>query len=471
MKDLYKTIYPIFSIVLALFIFVSLIICGGTITGYAQSSSIVDEYESSNVLDDLQKSVINGKDFNITNFPFDNNRDTELLSFIEYCYSYDENRQNDYGLYVYIYNPKGINYDCDSTLNTISLAVADTINNESVEFNYYPLKFLNCSTTLGYEGLFHKFKVVLSDSDKATILSTVKSIERVYKIRQLNLLVQCSTNPTAIAGSTYAYSGYAKGYGSSFSENDSLVCSVTELTAISPTVHHTYFRPNGSNGKNSYTQDTLSSVYFSVPNDLFQNGELSNIRATWLKTMSRWSFVTGDKLFYDFAKSYMGYDVSNFGWQSVATSNPDIAASIPSFNAWEKSNVKYGLNKVSDMRIYACDYMNNNSMVFDYGLNSPEYTDMGLFGGLYFAGEGLENADDFAVSSDDLFEQMQNYDNDFSLTNDPKYKNSEPVKFPNGQYSWQTYYTYQPYFNKYVEADGKVFPYNRVLFEAVDEHI
>ena len=70
-----------------------------------------------------------------------------MLSLVEYCYSFYPEKQDNYGLYVYVYNPKGLKFDTGSSLNTIQLAYG-----ESTSTNYakYPLKYLNCSTETNY---------------------------------------------------------------------------------------------------------------------------------------------------------------------------------------------------------------------------------------------------------------------------------------------------------------------------------
>ena len=44
------------------------------------------DYEQSNVLDDLENSTINGEPFDLEKYNFDTKKDTEVLTFVEYCY-------------------------------------------------------------------------------------------------------------------------------------------------------------------------------------------------------------------------------------------------------------------------------------------------------------------------------------------------------------------------------------------------
>ena len=43
-------------------------------------------YDTTNVLDDLTSSTANGEPFDITDYPFDESKDAQVISFVEYCY-------------------------------------------------------------------------------------------------------------------------------------------------------------------------------------------------------------------------------------------------------------------------------------------------------------------------------------------------------------------------------------------------
>ena len=103
------------------------------------------------------KYLVNGKEFSLTDYNFDAFKETKVLSFVEYCYSFYQNMQDNYGLYVYVYNPKGLKFVENSSLNQIQMAYGLQANQSYVK---YPLLYLNSSTETNYEGLFYKFKVV-----------------------------------------------------------------------------------------------------------------------------------------------------------------------------------------------------------------------------------------------------------------------------------------------------------------------
>ena len=95
-------------------------------------------YEQTNVLDDLKNSTIGGKEFSLEDFNFSTRKKTQVLSFVEYCYSFYENLQDNFGLYVYIYNPQGLNFSGNHPLNSIQMAFgADA----PTSYTKYPLKY------------------------------------------------------------------------------------------------------------------------------------------------------------------------------------------------------------------------------------------------------------------------------------------------------------------------------------------
>ena len=75
---------------------------------------------SSIVLDDLSSMTINGEPFNTDNFGYDDTRDVQVISFLEYGYSLDKEKQADYALFVYLYNPKGLTFANDKQLLTVA---------------------------------------------------------------------------------------------------------------------------------------------------------------------------------------------------------------------------------------------------------------------------------------------------------------------------------------------------------------
>lgn len=88
------------SLFIIIILFVSLFI--GT-NGAAYAMTV-----DSDVYADLMQMTIDGKKFDVADYPADENGETRMLSFIEYGYSFDETARDKFALFVYVYNPKKI---------------------------------------------------------------------------------------------------------------------------------------------------------------------------------------------------------------------------------------------------------------------------------------------------------------------------------------------------------------------------
>lgn len=280
-----------------LLVVVTIITCmASSLTAYAaESSDVVTAFESRNVLDDLEGATIGGETFDLADYPFDEDGNPQIISFTEFCYSCYSNKRDDYGLYVYVYNPSMLAFDTSSERNKLELYYADEANTET-----YVLACCNYSTLTGYEGLFYKFKVKLSSEQRTSILEGVQQSSRVYGIVGIELVVDGDPTDYKCA-QVYTYSGYSLGYGSDVATESSLTCTVSGMEKyLSLDVQSTYWRPAGVTGYKSNTKDTLHSVYFAVPNDYITNyGSITGVHATWLNAYTAPILVTGNKSIYD----------------------------------------------------------------------------------------------------------------------------------------------------------------------------
>ena len=323
------------------------VLLGGqtTLSAYAITSDVQSNYENSNVLDNLKGSTIGGKEFNIADYPHDDNGRPQIISFVEFCYSYYADKQDDYGLYVYVYNPQDIALDMATERNKIQM----TYGNKA-SYSKYVLEFLNYSTESGYEGRFYKFKVRLSDSDKADIFDTLAENNRVYKVSGIELSVKNKVTEYATA-QTYTYSGYAEGYGSELAVSDTLSCKVDGFDKyLSLDVRSTYYRPKGTNGE-AYERDTLHSVYFSVPNEIIQEyGEMTAVHATWLNARTSPILVTGNSEVYNAIQPYIGKTVDGGNFTYASDDNSPVPYSIIASKYIESAdwnNASYGMSFLS----------------------------------------------------------------------------------------------------------------------------
>ena len=348
-------------------------------------------YEQTDVLDDLSGAVIGGKPFDVRDYPFDERGKPQIVAFAEYGYSFYADNQGDYGLYVYVYNPQGQAIDTNTDRNKIALAYGGWEN-----WTKYNLEFLDYSSEAGYEGLFYKFRVSLTEDEKSDILDDMVQNVRVYEISGIELSEGNIVTDYTVA-MRYTYSGYALGYGPALATESTLACTADGFEKyLNLDVYPTYYRPEGTNGENDYTQDSLHSVYFAVPREVVEEyGGLSAVHATWLDAVLAPVLVTGNKDAYDAILPYLGQDIGQ---------NTDA--------------LDYAY--VGDAEFGATGGFGETGWGGVYGYNFPEAW-MGLGGDgvinstdrvisvlywLFYAGEGENSADEYALSSEVIEEKL-----------------------------------------------------------------
>ncbi len=319
-----KIIKRITYIIIAAFLCVITAICGqGKLSAFADiTDDIRAAYENTNVWDNLQGSTIGGNAFNIGDYPHNENGKPQIISFVEFCYSCYSDKQDDFGLYVYVYNPQDTAFDTNTERNKISFRCGNKSTDK------YILEFLNYSNKAGYEGRFYKFRIRLSLNERNSILKSLNENSRVYEITEIELVVK--GNVTAYpCGAKYTYSGYVKGYGSELAEGDTLSCTVDGFDkCIDLDVKHTVYRPQGDYYEGKQSQ--LNSCYFRVPEKYFTDyGELSKIACEWYEYITKPMLVTQTDYLYQQLYNLHGDSVNNFNAQMafllISLSNTDTS--------------------------------------------------------------------------------------------------------------------------------------------------
>ena len=385
-----KKLCGIFSFVLALWVVIAGIF--SAILPILVKAATILSYEQTSVTDDLKNATINGKPFDWTEYSFDENKETQVLTLAEYCYSFYENMQDGYGLYIYVYNPQGLSFDVNSPLNTVQLAYGVS---SSTGYIKYPLRFLNYSTETNYERLFYKFKILFSQNEKTEMLSALNSNARIYRVSGIELLEKGQTNATEFpVSTTYTYSGYAAGYGSNPSAENTLACKSEETETLVLNVYPTQYRPDGTNGKNEYTQDSLHSVYFAVPNEIIQKyGAMSAIHATWLNAVLKPALVTGNPTAYEAIRPLLGKSIkalSTFEYMYLGAYG-------------YQENGESGALYLSGYSYYNEEPLMRNDKV----LNDRFGKDIETLYLMYCAESGTDGADNYTVSSGEILADLK----------------------------------------------------------------
>ena len=281
-------------------------------------------FEKTNVLDDLKSS----DGFNITNYPFDGTgqiKHPEIMNVVEYCYSFRVNMRDNYGLYLYFYNPQGLDIDTNSRANKVQTAVAYGTDKDGnitpTVYEKFDLKFCSVSTEPNYYHLFYKFKVIDHKSaDGKTIAERVNSNERRYDISGVELLTKGESNATEYTvGGTYTFTGYAKGYGADVEAESNLTCSVRSLETVRLDLSgkndgidkRTYWRSNSSS-VGAHHQNQINSVFFGIDKNVLNKYgyTLQKIKAEWWEYKTVPTILIDDKDIYDRLAKYNGVQIS-----------------------------------------------------------------------------------------------------------------------------------------------------------------
>ena len=365
----------------------------------------VNKFEQSTIEEDFSNATQNGESLNLDQFSFDLTKQTQIFQFVEYCFSSNVKKQDNYGLYVYVYNPLNLQIDSTSTQNAITLSV------NNVEYSKVNLKFLSRYEKENLEGLFYKFKVNFTEAQRQATLSSLTGAGRTYYISEFELFLSNEQKSTAFnVSTTYTYSGYAKGYGAGADNDSTLTCKSEGLDTISPTVHSAFYRPEGTNGKNNYTQDSLHSVYFAVPNKYIKNyGRMTAVHATWLNAVLAPALVTGNQdAFTRIHDVELGNNPASFKDENGRAESRYAYIGmykndhLSTADATEYKSGELHYNVPHDYDWYVQGSLNPTR----FYLIADETDRIDILNLIFNAGEGVDSADNYTVSSEKLIEEL-----------------------------------------------------------------
>ena len=284
-------------------------------------------FDKTNIMDDLGSSTIDGKPFNLKDYPKNPFGKVQVLSFIEYCYAFADNNNGNYALYLYLYNPACLDIITASGANKIQIATDFFYEGENGKVgepqSYSKFSLQCCSVSTGeYDKLFYKFRVI-DESNK--ILNAMRTYEksfggkRLYAVSGVDLVTEGSTGTDdimkiddTVIGKRFIYSGYAEGYGNS--DDFPLSCNVNNLETVELDVHSTFYRPNDEvSGEHGMMQDQLNSVYFAVPNKFLKAyGGLQKVRAEWWEYKTQPIVITESEDLYNALNKFVGINVGSY---------------------------------------------------------------------------------------------------------------------------------------------------------------
>ena len=381
--------------ILALTMLLGIIPTQSIVYAQAENASYLQAFEQTNVLDDLNSSA----SFNPNNYPANKLGEIGIINFVEFGYS-ENGTQDNYGLFVYVYNPQQLDIDKNSVQNKIQMAIG--YNTDGVPNNYFKfqLQFLNASE----DNLFLKFKIIDTEIEGTHFFDRVNKEERRYDISGIELLESSKNLPEEYGiGGTWKFTGYAQGFGADVNAESTLKASVNELETIELQVESTYYRPDSLSELGKGHQNTLSSVYFAVDNEKIEKyGKLQKIMAEWYEYKTNPILITQNNEVYTYFNNLIGKNVNE-----------------------HETTVEYGLgyNELltgsgSSMAYYDLDWSynldaNNNHSYSEFLQNTYFYSkniDEYLYYAFY---TGNVDYTDFILNGEILEDYIYNYDLSF----------------------------------------------------------
>lgn len=275
---------------------------------YAAGGDAVN-FDSTDVMDDLEGSSPNGVPFDLEDYPYDENGSPSVIGFYEYAYSEYENLLGNYGLYIYIYNPALLDIATGSGSNKIQ--IASEFDKDGSPADYIKMNLVSVDISDGaVANRFLKFKIV----DASALLDIVDPDERNYYVSGVELATYGSDKSFEInVGMKFTFTGYAKGYG--VGDESTLQSSFSKTKTIPLSVKHTNYKAGFSGNQLIGYQTDVNSVYFSIDDEILDEyGALVGIKSTWHQYLTPNTLVISDWDLYNDIIRFSGVEVSDYSY-------------------------------------------------------------------------------------------------------------------------------------------------------------
>lgn len=295
--------------------FLSFQIISSGLVAYAGDKDL--KFDNTSILEDLYGSKDEqGNEFDLSNYPVDKKGELQFYTFLEYGYSYYENVQENFALYLYLYNPQQLNFSTYLDSNVVRMGTSFKKNSEGefVASDFEDFNIVCVSKTTGdYANLFYKFKV-LDPSKK--LLATAQKYESENGCRRYDIAgVYLKTDKSDVTldtniGRSFKCSGYMATYGENANNPSTFVCNVDVLETLDLKVYQTSYL-TGVSSAGAYHHNNVSSVYFAIPQRVFDKyGSLWEIYAQWYECKTAPILVTSNQTLYQKALVNNHYSLS-----------------------------------------------------------------------------------------------------------------------------------------------------------------
>lgn len=214
--------------------------------------------------------------------------DCELINFYEY--NFDTKFSNDYGIYLYVFNPN-VNKTLDNSKNMIEIGIRNKDDLLVGSYNKYKLSLVSKQSGGLYDNKFFKFKV---NCDYSSIYDKLSVDKRIYEVSGIEIKYIDSNNAKDYdVSSKFQFTGFGKGCNNQSESN--LSCKKIGSDSIHLNVNLGYLRSGYVNEFVTQKKD-LQYAYFGIPNSFFNNfGNLTKISYNAYEYSFRLPFYIWDK--------------------------------------------------------------------------------------------------------------------------------------------------------------------------------
>ena len=275
------------------------------------------ETEQSEVEKDIAAMLFDGKGWDAQSFLDERDKSViYLIAVDEQGFQFGKTNSAGYGLYLYLYNPSGIQINTSSKNNKVQMAVAFE-NDQATEFEKFDLKCVSATDDFQYM----KFKVVDKKStiDLLTMQERVAKLqkatsERLYEISGFELMHATATNAKDyLYGSQIRVIGYEedKGLDGNNVNSKKITYKATQTLQLEPV--QCYWRTQTSSLGGGH-KNQINAAYFAVPNDVWDRYEnINSILCEWYEYTTKPMIVTDDSDLYNGLLAMRGFDTTGFG--------------------------------------------------------------------------------------------------------------------------------------------------------------
>ncbi|MBQ6922897.1 MAG: hypothetical protein IJQ66_07400 [Clostridia bacterium] len=243
---------------------------------------------------------------------YDYSQDIYVFNFVETGLD----NPDEYGVYLYVYNPKGLTIDFSSAYNKVQLAYT-TEKEEVFRATYQKYRLFKKDSTS--DGTYIKFKV--------SGLNVSGGTDRYYAVSGIELRIVLDNEElqkSLIIGSDSVTREYVVGSIYRCTTENGITTIIREnLDTIAVDVTHIYYRTDDSEKGRGWSNQ-LSACYFSLPKEYsFENnlfGRLSEIKAVFDLYYTKPMLILNNQFVYEDFISAVGADSIRFPNLSFRTS-------------------------------------------------------------------------------------------------------------------------------------------------------